>query len=154
MATKIEIVKWLLNPDNPQVNASEDLDLLDKKLKENKLEKVYREIELPLIPVLEEMRKIGIKTDLKLLEKMSKDLARELAGLEKKVYALAGLPFNLNSPKQLSEVLFEKLKIDRTGVPRRKTGSYSTDAEALLKIKDRHPIGEELLKYREFFKIL
>ncbi|MEK9186258.1 MAG: DNA polymerase, partial [Patescibacteria group bacterium] len=149
---KLEIAKWLLDPDKEQ-GLADNLEFLEKRIVELGLEKVYKEIELPLIPILEEMRKIGIKADLKLLGKKSKDLAKELAELEEKIYKSAGVPFNLNSPKQLSEVLFQKLKIDARGIPKRKTGSYSTDAEALLKIKDRHPIGEALLKYREFFKI-
>ncbi len=153
MITKIEIARWLLNSDAPGLVKADSPEVLEKKLKEEGLEKIYREIELPLIPILEEMRKTGIKADPKLLKKMSKDLAKELAGLEKKIYDLAGFPFNLNSPKQLSEVLFEKLKIDTRGIPKRKTGSFSTDAEALMKIKDRHPAVEKILKYRELFKI-
>ncbi len=156
---KIEIAKWLLDAENQQ-NLPDDLDLLEKKIAAEGLDKVYREIELPLTPILDEMHKLGIKVDSKVLDKVAKELNKEIASLEGEIYKIAGsprlgggLPFNLNSPKQLSEVLFEKLKIDAKGVPKRKTGAFSTDAETLDKIKDRHPVVASILKYRELYKM-
>ncbi|MEK7191942.1 MAG: DNA polymerase [Patescibacteria group bacterium] len=149
---KIELAKWILDPDKAQ-QLPDDLGLLEKKIGELGLDKIYREIELPLAPILEDMKKIGIKADARILDKLSKELNKEIVELEKKIYGLAGLPFNLNSPKQLSEILFEKLKIDSAGIPRRKTGAFSTDVEALTKIKDRHLIVAPILDYRELFKI-
>lgn len=152
---KIEIAKWLLDPDKNQV-LPDDLSFLGSRLKELGLLKIYQEIELPLIEILDDMQMSGIKVDVKILEKLSGDLSRQLDLISRSVFKnvdLAGSGFNLNSPKQLSEILFQKLKIDTRGIPRRKTGFYSTDAETLLKIKDRHPIIPLLLEYRELFKI-
>lgn len=152
MDKKLEIAKWLLDPDKERA-LPDNLAILEKNLRDFGLGKIYHEIELPLSPILQELHKIGIKVDTTALGKLSKDLAKEVQTLEKKIYKEAGLPFNINSPKQLSEVLFDRLKIDTGGIPKRKTGAYSTDAETLLKIKNRHPIVEFLLKYRELFKI-
>ena len=149
---KIELAQWLLDPDKTR-QLPDDLGLLEKKMGELGLDKIYREIELPLAPILEEMHKIGIKVDVSVLEKLSRELGKEIVELEKKIYKAAGLSFNLNSPQQLSEMLFEKLKVDPRGIPKRKTGSYATDAETLLKIRGRHPVVDFILRYRELFKI-
>lgn len=154
--SKIALAKWLLDPDREQI-LSDDLGILEARLTELGLEKIYRDIELPLVEILKEMHVLGIKADLKLLEKLFKEMAKELAGLEEKIYKAADVPpaggFNINSPKQLSEILFEKLKISSQGVFRTKTGAYSTDIGTLTTIKNRHPIVEFILKYREIFKI-
>jgi len=149
---KIILAQWLLDPEKQQV-VPKDLPTLEAKLKEFGLFVIYETIELPLAPILEEMQKTGIKVDVKVLEKLSKTLAAELNNLEKEIYDKASAPFNINSPKQLSEVLFDRLKIDATGIPKRKTGARSTDVETLLKIKDRHSVVAALLKYRELFKV-
>lgn len=153
MSSKIEIMQWLLSPDKTQAAGPDDLGSLKSKISELGLEKIYTEIELPLIDILEEMHQIGIKVDVKLLEKLSKSSAKEIKTLEKNIYTQAGTKFNLNSPKQLSEILFERLQIDSKGVATTKTGSLSTDVSNLLTIKDRHSIVELILKYREVFKI-
>lgn len=159
---KIEIAKWLLDPDKSgylppsfaeATAGKDDLRFLEARLDELDLVKIYKEIELPLVEILEEMHKVGIKVDIKLLEKLSKKLGKEIADLEKNIYKEAGEKFNLNSPKQLSEVLFEKIKISSEGVAKTKTGLRSTDVGSLLTIKDRHPIINFILKYRELFKI-
>src|SRR3989338_7856160 len=149
---KIEIAKWLLDPDKRQI-LPEDLSFLENRLKELGLDKIYKDIELPLAPILEEMEKIGIKVDTEILEKLSKEMAKEIDHLVKAIYKKAGDVFNLNSPKQLSVILFEKLKIDTTGVPKTKTGIRSTDAAVLGKIKNRSPVVDLILQYRELFKI-
>lgn len=149
---KVELAQWLIDPDKI-LQLPSDLDLLEKKIKENGLEKVFYEIELPLVDILEDMHKIGIKVDLPYLEKLSKELAGELEKLVKKIYNLAGGEFNINSPKQLSEILFQKLKIETTGILKRKTGAFATDVETLFVLKDRNPIVEPILKYRELFKL-
>lgn len=149
---KIEIAKWLIDSDKQQI-LPDDLTLLEARLNDLELNKVYKEIELPLIEILEEMHKIGIKVDVKLLGKLSKKFLKEISSLEKQIYKKSGAVFNLNSPKQLSEILFEKLKISKAGVSKTKTGIYSTDVESLATIKNRHPIVDSILKYREIFKI-
>lgn len=149
---KIEIAQWLLDPDKQQL-LPHDLALLEKRLKETGLFKVYEEIELPLVEILEEMHAKGIKVDSDYLAGLSKEIDKEIVGLVKKIYKLAGKEFNINSPKQLSEILFKDLKIETAGILTRKTGAFSTDYETLMKIKDRHPIVELILRYREVFKI-
>ena len=149
---KIEIAQWLLDPDqkkHPIVALSE----LEEKIKKEGLEKVYREIELPLIPILEDMQRTGIKIDLPYLQKLSKEFEKEIQRLEKEIYEKAGMAFNLNSPQQLSEVLFQKLKIESGKLRKTKTGLISTDEETLSLIKDKRPVVELILKYRELFKL-
>ncbi|MEK7590243.1 MAG: DNA polymerase [Patescibacteria group bacterium] len=153
---KIEIAKWLVDPDKRQI-LPDDLILLEARLSDLGLNKIYKEIELPLIEILEKMHKIGIKVDVTLLGKLSKKFLKETSSLEKQIYKKSGFPpaggFNLNSPKQLSEILFEKLKISKEGVSKTKTGNYSTDVGSLLTIQGRHPIINLILKYRKIFKI-
>ncbi|MDO8584723.1 MAG: DNA polymerase [bacterium] len=151
-AKKTEIAKWLLDPDGTQ-SLPHDLTVLEEKLRHYGLWKIYEELELPLAPILDEMRKVGIAVDVALLQTLSKKLEKELTALTKSIYADAGGPFNINSPKQLSAVLFEKLSISPRGIPRRSTGAYSTDAGALETIRERHAIVPAILKYRELFKV-
>lgn len=149
---KIELAQWLIDPDKV-LKLPADWDLLQKKLKENGLEKVFNEIEMPLVEILEKMSEMGIKVDLVYLKKLSGDLEKEISVLVKEIYKLAGGEFNLNSPKQLSEILFQKLKIETAGILKRKTGAFATDVETLAALKDRHPVVEPILKYRELFKL-
>jgi DNA polymerase-1 len=111
---------------------------------------LYRDVELPLVDVLARMEEIGVAIDTGLLEKQSAELGAEIAVLEKECYELAGGPFNLNSPPQLREVLYDRLKL--TPGRRTKTG-YSTDAAALESLRDAHPIVDALLRYRELSKL-
>lgn len=148
----ITIVQWLLDPDKRQKFPA-DWGFLEKKLKENNLEGIFNKIELPLVKILEEMSEVGVKTDSGILEKLSQKLNQEIGVLEKEIHKQTAIDFNLNSPKQLSEMLFEKLKIDAAGVSKTKSGIYSTDAEGLSAIQDRHPIIALILKYRELFKL-
>ena len=152
MNQNIAIVQWLIDPDKRQ-KLPADWEFLEKKLKEYGLEEVLNKIELPLVKILEEMHEAGIKTDRGLLEKLSRKFNEEIGDLEKEIYKQAGANFNLNSPKQLSGALFEKLKIDTAGVFKTKKGVYSTNVENLLTIQNRHPIVAFVLKYRELFKI-
>lgn len=149
---KIELARWLLDPDKRQSPPS-DWKSLEKKLKENGLEKVFEEIELPLVEILETMQEIGIKVDLNYLARISKEIGSEIAVLVKTIYKLAGGEINLNSPKQLSKLLFEKLKISDQGIHKTKTGLRSTDAETLAFINKSHKVVEPILKYREIFKL-
>jgi DNA polymerase I len=114
---------------------------------------VYREIEAPLVPVLVGMEETGIALDAAFLEEMSGELASELTELETKIHQLAGEPFNLNSPRQLGEVMFERLGypvIKKT----RKTKSYSTDQDTLEELAARgYELPERVLRYREVSKL-
>ncbi len=149
---KIELAQWLLDPDKTQA-LPHDWNLLEQKLVASGLYKIFTEIELPLVEILDSMHEVGIKLDLKYLAELNKEMDKEIVVLVAKIYKLAGGEFNLNSPKQLSEVLFERLKISGEGIRTTKTGLRSTDIETLTLIKKTHPIVEPILKYREIFKL-
>lgn len=121
-----------------------------KKLDEKALTKLYTEIERPLIWVLADMEKTGIYADPGLLKNLDEEFTKQCQIEEQKVYELAGMQFNLNSPKQLSEVLFEKLGLK--GGKKTKNG-YSTSADVLEKLADDYPVVEHLLIYRQYRKL-
>jgi DNA polymerase-1 len=121
-----------------------------EKLKQSGQLKLYEDLERPLINVLYDIEKEGILVDKKLLKDYGKELESHIKVLEKEVYKLAGCEFNINSPKQLGEVLFEKLKLK--GAKKTKTG-YSTNAEVLEKLKDEHPVVDKVLEYRTYTKL-
>lgn len=120
------------------------------RLNETKLEKLFTEIEMPLVPVLAGMEKAGVLLDIGFLNEMSKDLERQIARLEKEIYRAAGEEFNINSPKQLGVILFEKLKVGRAR--KTKTG-YSTDVDVLTRLAGAHPLPKLVLDYRQLFKL-
>lgn len=128
-------------------------DTMRRELSDGALEPVYRGIEEPLIPVLMRMEERGIALDSKFLTDMSTDLQGRLHALEEAIYKIAGEPFNINSPSQLGEIMFERLSypvLKRT----RKTKSYSTDAETLHQLAVKgFPLPEKLLDYREISKL-
>jgi len=130
---------------------------LSARLITTKTEKVFKEIEMPLIPVLSKMEVIGIKLDSEKLEKISRQLENRLKDLEKEIYKLAGEKFNINSPRQLAEILFMKLKIPgaRKGGRIKKTpgGAPSTGAGELEKLRSHHKIIDYILRYRELTKL-
>ncbi|MBI4037196.1 hypothetical protein HY385_02130 [Candidatus Daviesbacteria bacterium] len=109
------------------------------------------ELDHQLEPVLKKMSETGVAVDLKFLSKLSKDLHKELVGLEKEIYALVGHEFNLNSPKQLSVVLFDELNLKV--VRKTKTGR-STDEQTLTELSAAHPVVVKLLRYRQLFKLI
>ncbi len=126
--------------------------ILEPQLEKRKLTNVFDTIECPLIPVLVEMEANGIALDTSALKEISGRLAGEIAGYEKKVYELAGHEFNLNSPKQLGEVLFDELKL--ADKPKKtKTGQYTTNEEVLDQLATEHEIARVLLDYREATKL-
>ncbi len=123
---------------------------LFKKLHQESLAKVYKEIEMPLIPVLCEMERTGIKVDKEVLSKISQSLDDELMGIKKRIYSIAGEEFNINSPKQLSRILFEKLGLKP--IKRTKTG-YSTDVRVLEELARVHELPKEILNWRTLSKL-
>lgn len=122
----------------------------EKKLETLNLKPVFDQIELPLIPILMHMERSGIFVDVKKLEKMSEELKEKLDKLEKKIHHLAGEKFNLNSPKQLSAVLFEKMGIKP---PKKTMTGFSTAADVLESLKGEAPIIQEILEYRTLEKL-
>ena len=120
-------------------------------VRDHELETLYREVELPLIAVLAEMERTGIAVDLPFLAQLGRSMDAQLARITKELYQLAGETFNLNSPKQLAHVLFERLGLPI--IKRTKTGP-STDAEVLRQLADQHPLPRRLLEYRELSKLI
>jgi DNA polymerase-1 len=117
------------------------------------LENVWKTEEKPLIPVISSMEKYGILIDKHWLEKLSKQAEKEINVLEKKIYQLSGKEFNISSPKQLSEILFEDLKISSSDLKKTATKKISTNANELLKIKNSHPIIPLIIEYRGIEKL-
>ena len=122
-------------------------------LKQEGLESLFFEIEMPLIYVLAEMEATGVKLDTNALKQSSEVLSQQLSTLEESIYDLAGQSFNINSTKQVGEILFDKLKLDEKA-KKTKTGGYSTSEEVLEKIRGKHPIVDKLLEYRGIKKLL
>lgn len=124
--------------------------VLEKRLAEAGLLEIFRGVDMPLLPVLHRMEEKGIRIDPAVFAGLSEELARDIASIERKVAAAAGTGFNINSPKQLAFLLFEKLKLPP--VKKTKTG-YSTDVEVLERLKDLHEIPSLVLEYRTLAKI-
>lgn len=121
-------------------------------VKEIQGDKLLNEVEFPLVQVLSDMEKNGICLDVKALNEMSISLGSELDTLEKEIYQLAEKEFNINSPKQLGEILFDDLKI--ISKPKKtKTGQYKTSEDILVSLKDKHPIVANVLEYRQIQKL-
>lgn len=121
------------------------------KLEAAQLSRLYTELELPLLEVLAEMERIGIAVDVPYLSSLRASMDTQLARLTQEIYRLAGCTFNLNSPKQLAQVLFERLQLPV--IKRTKTGA-STDSEVLTQLAERHPLPKQLMQYRELAKLV
>ena len=126
-------------------------DVLRKELRSAELEPLYRELELPLVRVLADMEATGVAIDQDLLAAIRKEMEAKLHMLTEELYAVAGCQFNLNSPKQLAEVLFHQLKLPV--VKRTKTG-LSTDSDVLHQLASQHPLPQKLIEYRELSKLV
>lgn len=127
-------------------------DVFQKKIDNTHLHKLFYDVETPLIPVLTDMEYEGVKLDVDFLNQYSNEITQDIILLRDEIYDTCGAQFNLDSPKQLGEILFEKMDIKYPG-KKTKTGQYSTDEETLQKIVHEHPIAEKLLDYREFTKL-
>ena len=124
--------------------------VLRERLEEAELLAVFRDIDMPLLPVLHRMEERGIRIDPEIFRELSGELARDISAIEGKVAAAAGMEFNINSPKQLAFLLFEKLQLPT--VKKTKTG-FSTDVEVLEQLKNLHEIPALVLEYRSLAKI-
>lgn len=148
-----------IEPKKVAIYAAEDADItlqlyhvFKPLIKEKSLEKVLFDIELPLVPVLAQMERNGVKLDIGFLSQYSHELAAFISELEKDIISLAGVKFNIASPKQLGEVLFDKLKL--MDKPKKtKTGQYQTNEEVLQKLANAHEIVGKILDYRELQKL-
>lgn len=126
---------------------------LSSKLEKHKSIKVFEEIEMPLTPVLVEMEQYGVKIDENFLKELHNDFEERKNKIEQKVFSIAGEKFNIASPLQLKEILFDKLKISSKGIRKGKTG-LSTAAPELEKMRHLHPIIECIFEYRELSKLI
>lgn len=129
-------------------------EIIFSELKKQGLYKVYEEIELPIIPILEKMQKKGVKIDTAFLRDLGKKYHAELSKLEKKIWELAGIEFNINSPKQLGDILFDKLLLTAKGLKKTSGGARSTRESELEKLRDAHPVVPLIFEYRELSKLL
>jgi len=139
--------------------ASEDADItlqlkgvFDKEIEVNNFNKIFYDIEIPMINVLSDMETEGIKIDTSYLKKLDKEFEEDLGKLKKEIFKKAGEEFNLNSPKQLGEILFDKLKLV-SKAKKTKTGQYSTSEEVLSSLANDHKIIEKILEWRSLDKL-
>lgn len=128
--------------------------VIDAELDKRNERKVFEDIERPLLPVIEAMNAHGVKIDKKELKRLSETYHIELAKLEKKIWQMSGEEFNINSPKILGEILFQKLNLGERRQKKTSTGNFSTKESELEKLRDKHPIIAEILDYRELQKLL
>lgn len=167
---KAGIMLWLLESDrtNPgyddiidygrsyfeTTDFKEIMQRLEAELKKKELYDIYTDIELPLMEVLQKMHEQGILLDVKYLKKLSTKMHKELTKLEQDIYAYAGSEFNINSPKQLGDVLFDTLGLKPKNQKKTATGQRSTRESELEKMQEEHPIIPEILRYRELQKLV
>src|SRR3989344_853502 len=161
-----QIALWLLNSElttpsledmlhyTKKKNFTDAFEVLEAEIGKQGLGSVYRDIELPLIPIIEEAQKYGITVDKNHLESLSKKYHTELDKITARIYTHAGGEFNMNSPNQLGEILFDKLGLATKGLKKTEGGARSTRESELAKLKDVHPIIADILLYRELQKLL
>lgn len=125
----------------------------EKKIKEYELSFVFKKIEMPLIEILADMENWGIRVNKNALRDLKSEIDKEIENLVYKIYKEAGTEFNINSPKQVGEIIFERLKIGALKYRKTKGGQKSTAEKVLFELKDSHPIINLILEYRENFKI-
>ncbi len=163
---KAAIGMWLLDSNTYYPSDTEVLDYakaetaeqaeknIEDRIKINNLLHVYENIELPLIPIIDEMEKRGVLIDIAYLEKLSKNYHKQLQDLEKNIFRLAKKEFNVASPKQLGEVLFDDLGLNVKGLKKTAGGARSTKESELEKLREEHEIIPMILEHRELSKLL
>ena len=127
--------------------------VLEPELREKKLWPLFTEVEMPLVSVLSEMEMRGVALDVEFLAEMSRQLHERLTALEREIHELVGYPFNVGSTQQLSDALFIKLGLSAQGVPKTKSGHYSTSASVLERLRGQHPVVDLILEHRELAKL-
>lgn len=149
-----------LAPEQVYKYACEDADvtlklknILEDELRKNGAEDLFYNIEMPLVPVLAYMERNGVRLDTGALQQSSEHFTKKMNEIEQEIYALAGVEFNISSPKQVGEILFEKLKIIEKA-KKTKSGQYSTSEEVLESLRGKHPVIEKILDYRGLKKLL
>ena len=163
---KTSIALWILN-SNLSDPTTDDIynfaktddfkktsEIIFAELEKRGLKKVYDDIESPLISIIEKMDAKGVKIDVDFLNNLSKTYHTELSKLEKKIWEYAGVEFNINSPKQLGEIIFDKMALTAKGLKKTTGGARSTRESELEKLRDAHPMIPLLFEYRELQKLL
>jgi DNA polymerase I len=162
----VGVALWLVqsNMTNPgledifQFTQTDDFekarDILVKEVEARGLSKVYNEIELPLLPITHRMERRGVRIDKKLLADLGKKYHHEADRIQKEIWQHAGVEFNISSPKQLGEILFDKLELTAKNMKKTSGGARSTKESELEKLKDLHPIVPLIFEYRELTKLL
>ncbi len=163
---KFSIAMWLINSDIATPTLDDILNfshtksfdkakgIILEEIHKRKLTKVFEEIEIPLMPIIDEMHTVGVKIDTAYLKKLSVKYHKELEKLEESIWKAAGEKFNINSPKQLSVILFDKLGLVIKNQKKTAGGAKSTKESELEKLKEEHPIIGDILKHRELQKLL
>ena len=128
-------------------------EIFTLELDKTETKKLFEEIEIPLIPVLADMEREGIRVDIDFLKSLSATLDKDVKDLEKNIYETAGEKFNLASPKQLGDILFDKLKIGGAKQKKTKTGQYATGEEVLSYLANENPIVKDILDWRQLIKL-
>ncbi|MGW8314918.1 MAG: DNA polymerase I [Bacteroidales bacterium] len=148
-----------VDPENAKEYAGEDADvtfqlalLFKEQLANSEFRELAENIEMPLIPVLMEMEHHGVRLDVKVLERFSEEIREEVVLIESEIHQMAGTTFNIGSPKQLGEVLFEQMKII-SDPKKTRTKQYATGEEVLIRLKDKHPIIDKILEFRSLKKL-
>lgn len=145
--TREELSGYISSILNTVVNAMPNMK---EEIESTEIEKLFNDVEMPLVEVLGNMEYTGIKVDKEMLAELGKEFTKIISSLEEEIYGYAGEEFNINSPKQLGVILFEKLELPV--IKKTKTG-YSTNAEVLEKLKDKHPIIDKIGEYRQIVKL-
>jgi DNA polymerase-1 len=127
---------------------------LEKAIDSHNQRSVYEEIEKPLIPIVDRMKEVGVKIDVKIMKSLADEFGKELASLEKSIWRQADQEFNISSPKQLGEILFVKMGLIPKRAKKTAGGAFSTKESELEKIADMHPIVNDVLRYRELSKLM
>lgn len=163
---RTSVALWLINSnmtdptldDIKSFTKTEDFykakEIIFSELEKRGLKKVFDDIEEPIIPIIEKMDNKGVKIDVKFLNDLSKTYHTELSKLEKKIWEYAGEEFNINSPKQLGEIIFDKMALTAKGLKKTSGGARSTRESELEKLRDTHPMIPLLFEYRELQKLL
>ena len=149
-----------LDPKDVYEYACEDADItlqlknkLEPELKKHDCERLFYDIEMPLMPVLAEMEMNGVRIDTESLNETSRQLTQRMLDIEQRIYQLAGQQFNIASPKQVGEILFDKLKIVEKA-KKTKTGQYVTSEEVMQQLKNKHEIVADILEHRGLKKLI
>ncbi|TSC84516.1 MAG: DNA polymerase I [Parcubacteria group bacterium Gr01-1014_17] len=163
---ELAVALWLINSNLTSPTTDDIFNFAETKdvgltrakifaeLKTRQLTRVFEEIEKPLIPIVEKMNEHGVAIDVKYLAALSLEYHKELSALEKAIWKLADGEFNINSPKQLGEIIFNKLQLKPSRQKKTAGGALSTRESELEKMRELHPIIGKILEYREFQKLL